>query len=360
MNSALLSLEHEMYDDPDIFMLECSEWEYNIQMEQADFMLEMVEFKEEQNFKRSKLKIYSENGTDEDLQFLYDQIVTESEGEKKGIFATIWKGICDIFQAISTSISNVISAITGGGKKVTVPKTYYDCAKNTFAKIKEYIPKILIAISVVTGIGGIVYAGKKIYDKHKERTGQIEDKSGNDQNGDKLAEKAGQKLLSAADQALLTAAEDKVTAINTALAVIEKNPDTAATVVVSCSELAETVKGVKEVSDKVTKTSNESWVAKAVKNSLAAPLISCVQKIASVGSKITKTLLEKLSSAKDKVSKAANDVKDKVKGKKSDADDGVERLSGEVVNASAEDDTEGDATFEAGSLDDVMALIADL
>ena len=65
-----LVLENSKYEF--VSVLECAEQEYDIAMQELNIMTEMVDKQLELNRKRADLKVYTEQGTLEDLSFLYE------------------------------------------------------------------------------------------------------------------------------------------------------------------------------------------------------------------------------------------------------------------------------------------------
>lgn len=79
-----------------------------IQMKELSFMLEMVDSKLELNKKEAELKVLVENGSYDDLEYLYCEAEEEAKKEKKGVISTIVDAIASIFKSIGNAISSFI------------------------------------------------------------------------------------------------------------------------------------------------------------------------------------------------------------------------------------------------------------
>ena len=139
-----------------------------------NFMLEMVERKYEINCKNAELKVLTEGGTYEDLEYLYEAAKKEKDGEKQGIISTIINAIISVINSITTAISNFFNgnkkAKKDPNKIVKVPKEEADessfiCSK--FNSMKATISdmsttkKVLALGGMATALAGTYVVGKK-------------------------------------------------------------------------------------------------------------------------------------------------------------------------------------------------------
>lgn len=139
-----------------------------------NFMLEMVERKYEINCKNAELKVLTEGGTYEDLEYLYEAAKKEKDGEKQGIISTIINAIISVINSITTAISNFFNgkkkAKNDPNKIIKVPKEEADqssfiCSK--FNSMKATISdmstkkKVLALGGMATALIGTYTLGKK-------------------------------------------------------------------------------------------------------------------------------------------------------------------------------------------------------
>lgn len=145
-----------------------------LEMTRFDFMLEMVERKYEVNCKNAELKVLTEGGTYDDLEFLYEEAKKEKDGEKQGIITTIINAIISVINSITTAISNFFNgkkkAKNDPNKIIKVPKEEADessfiCSK--FNSMKSTISdmsttkKVLALGGMATALAGTYVVGKK-------------------------------------------------------------------------------------------------------------------------------------------------------------------------------------------------------
>ena len=145
-----------------------------LEMTRFNFMLEMVERKYEVNCKNAELKVLTEGGTYDDLEFLYEEAKKEKDGEKQGIITTIINAIISVINSITTAISNFFNgkkkAKNDPNKIVKVPKEEADqssfiCSK--FNSMKSTISdmsttkKVLALGGMATALAGTYVVGKK-------------------------------------------------------------------------------------------------------------------------------------------------------------------------------------------------------
>lgn len=145
-----------------------------LEMTRLNFMLEMVERKYEVNCKNAELKVLTEGGTYDDLEYLYEEAKKEKDGEKQGIITTIINAIISVINSITTAISNFFNgnkkAKKDPNKIIKVPKEEADessfiCSK--FNSMKSTISdmsttkKVLALGGMATALVGTYVVGKK-------------------------------------------------------------------------------------------------------------------------------------------------------------------------------------------------------
>lgn len=145
-----------------------------LEMTRFNFMLEMVERKYEVNCKNAELKVLTEGGTYDDLEYLYEVAKKEKDGEKQGIITTIINAIISVINSITTAISNFFNgkkkSKNDPNKIVKVPKEEADqssfiCSK--FNSMKSTISdmsttkKVLALGGMATALAGTYVVGKK-------------------------------------------------------------------------------------------------------------------------------------------------------------------------------------------------------
>lgn len=135
-----------------------------LEMTRFNFMLEMVERKYEVNCKNAELKVLTEGGTYDDLEYLYEVAKKEKDGEKQGIISTIINAIISVINSITTAISNFFNgnkkAKKDPNKIVKVPKEEADessfiCSK--FNSMKATISD-MSTMKKVTALGAMATA----------------------------------------------------------------------------------------------------------------------------------------------------------------------------------------------------------
>lgn len=78
----------------------------DIKFMELDIMMEMVDYKYRMNKLNAEIKVLTENGTYDDLMYLYEEAENEQKEEKKGVISTV-------IDAIKTVINTIIETITG-------------------------------------------------------------------------------------------------------------------------------------------------------------------------------------------------------------------------------------------------------
>ena len=68
---------------------------------ELDIMMEMVDYKYRMNKLNAEIKVLTENGTYDDLMYLYEEAENEQKEEKKGVISTV-------IDAIKTVINTII------------------------------------------------------------------------------------------------------------------------------------------------------------------------------------------------------------------------------------------------------------
>lgn len=380
MNGLLINAFEEMSEDS--LLLECAYQAHMIDLADADFMLEMVEFKEKQNIERSKLKVYSENGTDDDLQALYEQVFLESEETKKGVFTKIWEAIKGIFKSIRESISKLFGKKDDKIDKIAVDKNQWEATKKSTSKISgalKLIAKILAAVGVA---GGVAVGGKVIHDKltNPKTPVVIEQMDNCKQDIENVKKQLESVKVSGAlpDKNIIYVAPSEFDAVSKEIDDLAKEGEELAAKAMKKSEdaspeemkvvkpLADTLRGVADASKSMTQAqlnarANTEKLFKAGQDKqTAADLSRKPGEANKVNAKLdaddNRYDYEQIYGGAKKTANASLDEKDYERMQKEQRN--TSRAT--VINSSAEDDTEGEPAFEAGSLDDIMALIADL
>lgn len=94
-------------DDMDRFYIESME--NDIYIEKLSMLYEMVDREYALNVNQAELKVYKENGTYDDLEYLVEAAEAEAEVKKQSIFAKILDAIANAFRTISNAIKNFIN-----------------------------------------------------------------------------------------------------------------------------------------------------------------------------------------------------------------------------------------------------------
>lgn len=94
-------------DDMDRFYIESME--NDIYIEKLSMLYEMVDRECALNVNQAELKVYKENGTYDDLEYLVEAAEAEAEVKKQSIFAKMLDAIANAFRTISNAIKNFIN-----------------------------------------------------------------------------------------------------------------------------------------------------------------------------------------------------------------------------------------------------------
>lgn len=94
-------------DDMDRFYIESME--NDIYIEKLSMLYEMVDREYALNVNQAELKVYKENGTYDDLEYLVEAAEAEAEVKKQSIFAKMLDAIANAFRTISNAIKNFIN-----------------------------------------------------------------------------------------------------------------------------------------------------------------------------------------------------------------------------------------------------------
>ena len=83
--------------------------ENDIYIEKLSMLYEMVDREYALNVNQAELKVYKENGTYDDLEYLVEAAEAEAEVKKQSIFAKMLDAIANAFRTISNAIKNFIN-----------------------------------------------------------------------------------------------------------------------------------------------------------------------------------------------------------------------------------------------------------
>lgn len=150
------------------------------EMDRLMFMIEMVDRQLDINMRKAELKVLQENGTYEDLEYLYEEAEAQAQEQKKGIIQSIVGAITGAFQSIINGIRKFFKLNTDPNKMVEVDQQAWEASQKLgteWDKVsgqidgdpedenhwKTVVPKLLAGVAGVAGviIGG-KYVGKKI------------------------------------------------------------------------------------------------------------------------------------------------------------------------------------------------------
>ena len=154
----------------------------DIEIGRLMLMNEMVEKRHEINLLKAELKCFEENGTYDDLNYLYCEAEEEKEQRQGGIISKIVGAIAGAFKAIINSIKSFFTGNKSGnpdeerevdeegwnlGKKITSEwdkvSSQLQGDQSDVNHWTEQVPKILGAVVAVAGtIMGAKFVGKKI------------------------------------------------------------------------------------------------------------------------------------------------------------------------------------------------------
>ena len=165
--------------DRDFMVLEREQELFN---EKIDFMLESIERERELNKREAEYIVLKENGTYDDLMYLYQEADAEAEGKKKGVFATIFAAIQKLINSIGNALANFGTNFVKKNpeQEIEIDKECLDVSNEIQKTWRENIGggvKVAIkALAVAMGIGAAgavvnhIFAnfGKKNEDPNKQ------------------------------------------------------------------------------------------------------------------------------------------------------------------------------------------------
>ena len=144
-------------------------------------MLEMVDTQLDINMRKAELKVLQENGTYEDLEYLYEEAEAQAQEQKKGIIQSIVSAITGAFQAIINGIRKFFKLNNSDpNRMVEVDQQAWEASQklgSEWDKVssqidgdpndenhwKTVVPKLLAGVLGATAIiAGGKYAAKKI------------------------------------------------------------------------------------------------------------------------------------------------------------------------------------------------------
>lgn len=181
----MYQLSNSLFETDPVLAIECSFKDFEISMREAEYMLEMVEYRNQLNCQRAELKIMMEHGGYEDLGYLYEAADEDKKKSEGGILSAIWNKIKGFFSDIGKAFKNLVSKAEPE-KEYPFPKGFNDAlnaAMNAADQTKSAITSIGGKISVTTwgiivgAIGAIGVAASKFKNiKWKEVVEKIKGK----------------------------------------------------------------------------------------------------------------------------------------------------------------------------------------
>ena len=79
----MYQLNNSLFETDPVLAIECSFKDFEISMREAEYMLEMVEYRNQLNCQRAELKIMMEHGGYEDLGYLYEAADEDKKKEEE-------------------------------------------------------------------------------------------------------------------------------------------------------------------------------------------------------------------------------------------------------------------------------------
>lgn len=148
--------------DKDILALEK---ELDIEFAKASMALEYVDRMYEINTMKSDLRVLTENGTYDDINFLYEEAQKEANGSKKGIIATLIEKIQNFLHNLSNMFTKKF-----GDKAEEQIKEAADSGKLGSLQIPKDPNKVLDAISnALTSVGNFLKPGFHVTNESGEK-----------------------------------------------------------------------------------------------------------------------------------------------------------------------------------------------
>ena len=137
----MYQLNNSLFETDPVLALECSIKDFEISMREAEYMLEMVDYRNQLNCQRAELKVMMEHGGYEDLGYLYEAADEDKKKSEGGILSAIWNKIKGFFSDIAKAFKNLVSK-GEPDKKYPFPQGFeaaMDAAMDAAGKTKEAV-----------------------------------------------------------------------------------------------------------------------------------------------------------------------------------------------------------------------------
>ena len=153
----------------------------DLQFARYAVMLDMIDQKLELNKKAAELKVLSESGTYEDLEYLYTEAENEAGQEKTGVIQSIVNAVKTVLRSISNAIKNFIGGKRDPNEMIEVNSAEWDNSNKLISgwnKVTGAINKpedkdgskvkaVIAAVSTLLGSIGVVEGANIVYKKVK-------------------------------------------------------------------------------------------------------------------------------------------------------------------------------------------------
>lgn len=152
----MYQLSNSLFETDPVLALECSIKDFEISMREAEYMLEMVDYRNQLNCQRAELKVMMEHGGYEDLGYLYEAADEDKKKSEGGILSAIWNKIKGFFSDIGKAFKNLVSKAEPD-KKYPFPQGFEDAmnaAVDAAGKTKSAIASV--AGNIGPGLWGII------------------------------------------------------------------------------------------------------------------------------------------------------------------------------------------------------------
>ena len=152
----MYQLNNSLFETDPVLALECSIKDFEISMREAEYMLEMVDYRNQLNCQRAELKVMMEHGGYEDLGYLYEAADEDKKKSEGGILSAIWNKIKGFFSDIAKAFKNIVSKAEPD-KKYPFPQGFEDAmnaAVDAAGKTKSAIASV--AGNIGPGLWGII------------------------------------------------------------------------------------------------------------------------------------------------------------------------------------------------------------
>lgn len=151
---------------------------FMIDLQKSFTMFEMVEMKEYMMCMEAECKVYSESGTYEDLEYLYNEAVESTSDQKKNILDKIFKVVSEITKKIFGKVKEALGFKNIGEKIIKFPKKLAGFTKDVLKKIinmfkalpKKALTKKSALVALGTGLAGV-----GVYVKSVQAKKQLQD-----------------------------------------------------------------------------------------------------------------------------------------------------------------------------------------